>query len=99
VAAAATATEATAAVTDRLTVALLTLATFFVLLGFLAKEVESSSTGPARRPVTVLRRVYETRVIETIPPGTNVRGGATSVTQSVSGSASPVAAAPTTRTS
>ncbi len=91
--------EATAAVTDRLTVALIALTTFFVMLGFLAKEVESSSSGSAARPVTILRRVYETRVIETIPAGTNVRGGATSVTQSVSGSASPVAAAPTTRTS
>lgn len=93
------ATVAAVAVTDRLTVVLAALATFFVMLGFLAKEVESTGTNVASHPVTVLRRIYETKVVETIPRGANVPAGGTSVTQSVSGSGSPVAAAPTTRTS
>lgn len=81
--------------TDRATVVLLTLAVFFVLLGVLAKESESGGASIATRPVTVLRRVYETRVIETVPANANIQGG---VSQSVSGSSAPMSA-PTTRTS
>jgi hypothetical protein len=91
-------TAVTAAVTDRLTVILLSLATFFVLLGFLAKEVEPSGTLAAR-PVTVVRKIYETKVITTIPANAKAPAGGTSVTQSTSGSLAPMSAAPTTRTS
>ncbi len=84
-----------AAVTDRATVVLLTLAVFLVLLGVLAREAESGGNVVATRPVTVLRKIYETKVIETVPANSNVRAG---VSQSVSGSAAPIAA-PTTRTS
>ncbi len=85
-----------AAVTDRVTVILLSLATFFVLLGFLAKEAEPSGTSLSTKPAAVLRRIYETTVVETVPANSNIRGG---VSQSVSGLMGPVSAAPTTRTS
>jgi hypothetical protein len=75
----------------------LTVAAFLAVLALLAWQMRSAPP-PRPRPVIVLRRVYETRVVETVigPPG-----GTSSVTQSVSssGSASSVAAAPTTRTS
>ncbi len=83
------------AVTDRVTVILLSLTVFFVMLGVLAKEVETGGNNVATRPVTVLRKVYETKVIETVPANSNIQAG---VSQSVSGSVAPVAA-PTTRTS
>ena len=98
-AAAARAATRAITVTDRLTVVLLAVATFLVLLGVLAHELGPSGTAVAGRPVTVLRRVYETRVITTIPAGASAPAGGSSVTQSVSGSAAPVGAAPTTRTS
>ncbi len=84
---------------DRLTVLLLTVAAFLAVLAVLASQLRVSSVGGSAKPVVVLRKVYETRVVETV----NGKGGATggtSVTQSVSssGSAAP-ASAPTTRSS
>ena len=85
---------------DRLTVALFAAAGFLAVLALLAWQMNSSPAGPAPRPVIVMRRVYETRIVETIrrsAPGT----GGTSVSQSVSSSGSPPASngVPTTRTS
>ena len=62
---------------------LMTLAGFLLVLALLASQLRPTAPAP-RRPVVVLRRVYETRVIETIPGGSG-RGG-TSVSQSVSSS-------------
>jgi hypothetical protein len=80
---------------DRITVLLLTLTVFLVILAGLAWQVRSAPTRSVHRMV-VLRRVYETRVVETV-----VGGGSSSVTQSVSssGSASAMPAAATTRAS
>lgn len=82
---------------DRVTVMLVTLTVFLVILAGLAWQMRSVSGRPAHRMV-VVRRVYETRVIETV---VGAPGGGSSVTQSVSssGSAAPLASAPTTRTS
>ena len=84
---------------DRLTVLLLTIAAFLAVLAVLAGQLRVSSAGSSLKPVVVLRKVYETRVVETV----NGKGGGTrgtSVTQSVSssGSAAPTSA-PTTRSS
>ena len=76
---------------------LLTLAAFLSILALLAWQVRSAPARPAHR-VVLLRRVYETRVVETvIGPA---RGGGT-VTQSVSSSApaSSLSTVPTTRSS
>jgi hypothetical protein len=82
---------------DRITVMLLTLTVFLVILGALAWQMRSVPRRPAHR-IVVLRRVYETRVVETV---VGPAGGGSSVTQSVSssGSASGLPVAPTTRTS
>jgi hypothetical protein len=73
------------------------VAAFLSVLALLAWQMRSAPL-PRRRPMIVLRRVYETRVVETV---IGASGGGSSVTQSISSSGSPVsvAAAPTTRTS
>ena len=84
---------------DRLTVVLLAVAAFLVVLALLASELRPSSASGPQRHVVVLRRLYETRVIETVVgPGS---AGNNSVTQSVSSSGSTAvpASAPTTRAS
>ena len=82
---------------DRITVMLLTLTVFLVILAVLAWQMRSAPARPVHRMV-VLRRVYETRVVETVAGAAGVAG---SVTQSVSssGSAAGTPAAATTRTS
>jgi len=85
---------------DRVTVALLAVAGFLAVLALLAWQMSSSAANAGGRPAIVLRRVYETTVIETIRgPGSGA--GGSSVTQSVSSSGSSYAsgALPTTRTS
>ena len=85
---------------DRVAVALLALAGFLAVLALLAWQISSSASNLGTRRAMVLRRVYETTVIETIP-GSGAGGGGSSVTQSVSSSGSSYTsvAAPTTRTS
>lgn len=82
---------------DRLTVALFALAAFLTVLALLAIQLRAGSAAPTR-PRIVLRRVYETRVVETRVGGTD---GGSSVTQSVSssGSAAAPASAASTRSS
>jgi hypothetical protein len=84
---------------DRVTVWLFSLTAFLLVLALLATQLPAD-TDHAKRPIVVLRKVYETTVVETVAGG---RGAATapSVTQSVSssGSSQSVAAAPTTRSS
>jgi nitrate reductase gamma subunit len=83
---------------DRVTVLLVTLASFLGVLALLAGQLRSS--GSARpRAVVVIRRVYETRVVET-DRGRSSGVGGTSISQAVS-NASPasVPSAPTTRSS
>jgi hypothetical protein len=81
---------------DRLTVLLLTLAVFLGVLALLASQLRATGSAAASRPVVVLRKVYETRVVTTVPGA----GGGTSVTQSVSSSGSPaMSSAPSTRSS
>lgn len=87
---------------DRLTVAFVTLAAFLALLAILAGQLRSTTALHSARAAIVLRRVYQTTVMETIAaPSASGAGGGTSVTQSVSssGSAYTPATAPTTRTS
>jgi hypothetical protein len=80
---------------DGITVAFLTLAAFLAVLAVLAWQVRSTPARRAHR-VVVLRRVYETRVVETVPGR-----GTSTVSQSVSssGAASSLSSTPTTRSS
>ena len=80
---------------DGVTVMFLTLAAFLTVLALLAWQVRSAPARPSHR-VVVLRRVYETRVVETVPGR-----GASTVSQSVSssGATSPISSTPTTRSS
>lgn len=82
---------------DRLTVVMFTIAAFLAVLALLAWQVRVTSSGRTH-PSIVLRRVYETRVVETLLGSS--RGGS-SVTRSVSasGSLSALGAAPATRSS
>jgi hypothetical protein len=83
---------------DRITIYLLSLGAFLAVLALMAWQLRSAPTPPAR-PVVVLRRVYQTRVVvETVIGAAKGSGG---VTQSVSssGAAVPVASAPATRAS
>lgn len=82
---------------DRLSVALYSLAAFLLVLALLASELRAGTRNARPHQVIVLRKVYRTTVIETIAGG----HGGTSVSQSVSSSGStalPVSS-PTTRTS
>jgi hypothetical protein len=82
---------------DRASVLLLSLAAFLGILALLAWQLRASPSTATARPVLVVRRVYQTTVVETIRGS----GSGTSVSQSVSSSGSgsvPVAAA-TTRSS
>ena len=83
---------------DRLTVVLLSVAAFLVVLALLAGQLRSAGAHSATRPVRVLRRVYETTVVETV---VGASGGGSSVTQSVSssGSGSALSSTPATRSS
>jgi hypothetical protein len=77
---------------DRLSVVLCTLAAFLGVLALLAWQFRVTSGGPTRH-VVLVRKVYETRVVQTVPGA-----GGSSVSQSVSSSGSAGAPA-TTRTS
>ena len=81
---------------DRITVMLITLAVFLTVLALLAGQLRAN-VGVRAHPQLVLRRIYITRVVETVPA--SARGGS-SVTQSVSsaGTSSPTGV-PTTRSS
>lgn len=81
---------------DRLSVVFFTLAAFFAVLALMAWQLHPTGTSVRRTLVTV-RRVYETRVVETIVP----TPGRSTSSQSVSSSGTPYlgAAAPVTRTS
>lgn len=78
---------------DRITVALFAAAAFSLLFAFLTLQLSSASTRTGK-PV-IVRRIYETRVVERAPAGAK---GGTSVTQS-SSAAYPTAAAPVTGSS
>jgi|GEM_PF-2346784 len=81
---------------DRITVALCALAAFLAVLAVLAWQVRASPVAPGSTAV-VVRRVYETRIVETVRGS---RGGGSSITQSVSASGAPTPlAAPATRPS
>jgi hypothetical protein len=73
---------------DGVTVTMLTVAGFLLVLALLAWQMRSSSAAAPPHRVVVVRRVYETRVVETVVGGRGQTGGS-SVTQSVSGSAGP----------
>ena len=82
---------------DRLSVLLFSVAAFLVVFALLVSQLPVAGSAVSR-PVPVLRKIITTRIIETIKGGTGT--GGTSVSQSVSGSASgPSVAAPTTHTS
>ena len=82
----------TAAGPDRLTVAMFTVAAFLGVLALLAWQFRMTSGAPTKR-VVLVRHVYQTRVITTVPGS-----GGSSVSQSVSSSGS-AGALPTTKTS
>lgn len=77
---------------DGVTVTMLTLAVFLVILAVLASGMRGGAAAPGH-PMVVVRRVYETRVVETIVGGSK---GGSSVTQSVSSSAGTTGSVPST---
>lgn len=82
---------------DRTSVLLFSVAVFLAVLALLAWQLRATPARTAAHPILVVRRVYETKIVETIRGG----AGASSVSQSVSSSGSgaiPVSA-PTTRSS
>jgi hypothetical protein len=84
---------------DRLTLALLTVSAFLFVLAMLATQLQAAP-APARHRVVLIRRIYQTRVVQTIQGhGSAGATGGSSVTQSVSSSGATAAAAPTTRAS
>lgn len=87
---AAATTSRRAGVPDRLTVVIATVAAFLALLALLAWQFRSTP-AVRPRPVVVLRKVYETRVIGN-------GSGPSTVSQSGSGSGS-LGGAPATRSS
>jgi hypothetical protein len=82
---------------DRTSVMLLAIAAFLAVLALLAWQLRSTASKSPQRPAVLLRRIYETTVVETVRGG----GSGTSVSQSVSssGSSSVPVAAPVTRSS
>ena len=80
---------------DGITVMLLAVAAFLVIFAALAWQLRSAPGRPPRR-VVLMRRVYETRVVETVVGRT---GGGTSMTQSASSSVPASSPAPVTRSS
>ena len=82
---------------DRVSSALFVLAAFLAVLALLAWQLKLSA-GASTRSAILLRRVYQTRVIETFQGPSH---GAPAVTRSVSssGSAPPPSAPPTTSSS
>ena len=70
---------------------MLTLAGFLAVLALMAWQLGSGASGRPRGTV-VVRRIYETRVIETVVGG---RGGS-SITQSTSSSGPVASAGPAT---
>lgn len=84
---------------DRVSVIIFSLAAFLVVLALLSWELRAGSTRSAAvRPVVIVRRVYQTTVVETIRGG-GASGNSVSQSVSSSGSASLPAVAPTTRAS
>ncbi len=88
--------------TDRPTIALFSLAGFLLVLALLGSRLGVVGHAASARPREVLvRRVYQTTVVERVPRSVTAGSstGSSTVTQSVSGSTSIPAAAPVTRTS
>jgi hypothetical protein len=82
--------------TDRVTVALATLAAFLVALAVLAHQLRAATVPSAPHRVIVMRRIYRTTIVDDGVAG--ARGGASTVSVSTSGGGA-APAAPTTRTS
>jgi hypothetical protein len=84
---------------DRLSVLLFATAAILVVVALLAGELHAVSTSAPSRRVILLRQVYRTTVVETVPGS----GSGTSISQSVSssgsGSAYSSSGPPTTRSS
>jgi hypothetical protein len=82
---------------DRISVILFSLAAVLVVLTLLARQLNAASATVAPRRQIVVRRIYQTTIVEKAPG----QGAGTSVSQSVSSSGSGYspAAAPTTRSS
>jgi len=85
---------------DRVVIWLLSISAFLLLLAFLAFQLKESASAASSaskqgRPV-LLRRIYETTVVERVPA--NVPE-ASSTTQASSGAVEAAPAAPTTRVS
>ncbi len=88
---------------DRVTVALASVAAFLLVLALLGTQLSvAGSRHASSSRALLIRRIYRTTVVERVlPAGTGGGSGGASVTQSVSGSNSPLtpASLPITRTS
>jgi hypothetical protein len=84
---------------DRLTVVLLSVAAFLSVLALLGTQMRAAAASHPRAPrVVLVRRIYQTTVVETTA---GAGAGPPAVTQSVSssGGGGSIVAAPATRTS
>ncbi len=87
--------------TDRPTIALFSLTGFLLVLALLGSQLGVGHSASSRPREVLVRRVYQTTVVERVPRSVAAGSstGSSTVTQSVSGSTSIPAAAPVTRTS
>lgn len=83
--------------TDRLTIAMASLAAFLIVLALLATQLGHADTQHASARAVLVRRIYQTTVVERVPAASAARSS-NSVTQSVSGTGA-LSATPVTRTS
>lgn len=83
--------------TDRLTIAMASLAAFLIVLALLATQLGHADTRHSSARAVLVRRIYETTVVERVPAASAAHG-TSSVTQSVS-AAGAAPATPVTRTS
>ncbi|HLM85771.1 MAG TPA: hypothetical protein VK272_06250 [Solirubrobacteraceae bacterium] len=85
--------------TDRVTIAGFSLAAFLLVLALLGMQLGHASSTHTRPRAVLLRRIYQTTVIERVPATAKGATAGTSVTQSVSGASALAPATPVTRTS
>jgi hypothetical protein len=83
---------------DRPTVVLLSVAAFLSVLALLGAQMRAAASHPRAPRVVLVRRIYQTTVVETTA---GAGAGTAAVTQSVSssGGGGSIVAAPATRTS
>jgi hypothetical protein len=84
---------------DRISVALFSAAGFFVVLALLATQLQPTAFGNVRQPAAAVRKLYVTKVIETIADGRGPDSSSSSNPVASSTAAPAAPAAPVTGSS